>query len=185
MLQVLADGDDRYRLEDADGTAVGWISGRVIGLRGMPDEGRTMSAAAVAWRALDAVLRRTFAGWPRYTPAIDRLRLVHDGVDEWISDGTSSLARLVRTERTASAAASLALEFELPSFAHEGLAITAAQAMGEALRASASASVADAPVPVAPVPVVTPRATRAKTSKLAAAVLGDGLDAAPAVAPAI
>jgi hypothetical protein len=134
MLHVLADGDDRYRLEDADGSAVGWIRGRVIGLRGLPDERGTLSAAASAWRALDAVLRRTFAGWPRYAPAFDRLRLVHDGVDEWISDGDSAIARLVRTERTSSGAASLALEFELPSYAHAGLAITAAQAMGEALR---------------------------------------------------
>ena len=150
MFRVLADGDDTHRLEDAEGVAVGWIRGRVIGLRGLDDEQQATAVAIAAWRALTAALRRQFGGWPRYEPALDRLRVVHDGVHEWISDGTAPIARLVREEHgaarershaTAHAAAQatthagpLAIEFELPSFASEGIAVSAAQLMGRAFQ---------------------------------------------------
>jgi hypothetical protein len=139
MLRVLADGDDTHRLEDADGTPVGWIRGRVIGLRGLADEDQAMAVAIAAWRALDAALRRQFSGWPRYEPRLDRLRIVHDGVHAWISDGTASLARLTRPGDAHPHASSFAIEFELPSFASEGIVITAAQLMGNAFRAHVAA----------------------------------------------
>ncbi|GLC25157.1 hypothetical protein [Roseisolibacter agri] len=142
MLRVLADGEDRHRIEDATGREVGWIRGRIIGLCGFADERHAIAATAPAWRALDAVLRRTFAGWPRYAPAFDALRVIHDGIDEWLSDGHTRLALVLRaphdTHVDAPHAYGLTLAFALPSYAHEGLAVAAAQLMGEAVHALAS-----------------------------------------------
>jgi hypothetical protein len=134
MFRVLADSDGTHRLEDADGTPVGWIRGRRIGLHGLEDEPQALAVAVAAWRALDAALRRQFAGWPRYAPEFDRLRIMHDGVHEWISDGATALARLIRLPGVDARADSFAVEFELPSFASEGIAVTAAQLMGKAFR---------------------------------------------------
>ena len=93
MLRIFADGESAHRLEGPDGTVVGWVRGRGIGFRGFANERQAVDAAVAAWKALDAVLRRQFAGWPRHAPALDRLRVVHDGVYEWISDGDSTVAR--------------------------------------------------------------------------------------------
>ena len=145
MLRVLADGEDRHRIEDAAGREVGWIRGRVIGLCGFADVSHAMAAAAPAWRALDAVLRRTFAGWPRYAPAFDALRPMHDGIDEWLTDGHTRIALVMRTPQDpwhdASHAHGLTLAFALPSYAHEGLAVSAAQLMGEAVHGLVSETV--------------------------------------------
>lgn len=148
MLRVLADGEDRHRIEDAAGREVGWVRGRVIGLCGFADEPRAIAAAAPAWRALDAVLRRTFAGWPRYAPAFDALHLIHDGIDEWLSDGHTRIALVMRAPQDSWHGAShahghahgLTLAFALPSYAHEGLAVSAAQLMGEAVHALVGAA---------------------------------------------
>ena len=134
MLKIFADGEEAHRLEGPDGTVVGWVRGRGIGFRGFTSERQALTAAAAAWRALDAVLRRQFAGWPRHEPALDRLRVVHDGVYEWISDGDSALARLHRLDTGAEFGRWLAIEFELPSFASEGIAVAAAQLVGEAIQ---------------------------------------------------
>jgi hypothetical protein len=134
MLRVFADGEEAHRLEGPDGTVVGWVRGRGIGFRGFGDERQAVAAAVAAWRALDAVLRRQFAGWPRHEPALDRLRVVHDGVHEWISDGHAALARLHRVDDAPRSGGSLAIELELPSFASEGIAIAAAQLVGEAIQ---------------------------------------------------
>ncbi|MDF1506369.1 hypothetical protein [Roseisolibacter sp. H3M3-2] len=150
MLRVLADGEERHRLEDARGREVGWVRGRVVTLGWFADERRALAATGAAWRALDATLRRAFAGWPRYAPALDRLHVVHDGVDEWLSDGHARLARVVRPRRGAAPADAVALAFELPSYAHEGLAVTAAQAMAQAVHE-----------PVAPVAAHLPTASHA------------------------
>ena len=134
MLRIFAEGEAGHRLEGPDGTVVGWVRGRGIGFRGFADERHAVDAAVAAWKALDAVLRRQFAGWPRHTPALDRLRVVHDGVYEWVSDGDSSLARLYRFADAPGPDGSLAIELELPSFASEGIAVAAAQLVGEAVR---------------------------------------------------
>ena len=132
-LSVLADGEEAHRLEGADGTAVGWVRGRRIGFRGFADERHAMAAAVAAWRALDAVLRRQFAGWPRHEPALDRPGIVHDGVHEWITGGDSPLARLHRVGDAVGPGGAFAIELELPSFASEGVAIAAALFIGDAI----------------------------------------------------
>lgn len=132
MLRVLSDGDDRYRLENDDDVQIGWINGRAIGFRGFATEADAKEGAVVAWRALDLVLRRQYPGWPSYSPALDEIELVHDGAYEWFADGTSPIARLVRPQRRAYDL-TFGIELVLPSYASEGVAITAAHAVGAAL----------------------------------------------------
>ena len=135
MVKILADGEQRHRLEDADGNRIGWIRRRAIGFGGFQSERDAMAAAVDAWRGLESVLRRAYTGWPRFKPALDALRLVHDGAHEWISDGRTPLARLIRPPADAAADASLAIEFVLPSYASEGVAIAAAQVIARELEA--------------------------------------------------
>jgi len=131
MIRILADGENRHRLETNDGRHVGWIHRRVVGLRGFFSESEAIGAATRAWHALEAVLCREYAGWPRFTPAFDRLRLVHDGAYEWISDGLTPIARLHRPRREREM--SFGIEFVLPSFASEGVAVAAALLMARAV----------------------------------------------------
>lgn len=134
MIRVLADGEQRHRLEDADGRLLGWIRRRAVGLRGFASERDAMTAAVDGWRALETALRREYAGWPRFEPALTRLRLVHDGAHKWISDGRTPLARIVRPPADRGSDASYAIEFVLPSYASEGVAIAAAQVVARALQ---------------------------------------------------
>ncbi|HEX6597712.1 MAG TPA: hypothetical protein VF034_00190 [Gemmatimonadaceae bacterium] len=145
MLRVLSDGDDRYRLENQDDVQVGWINGRAIGFRGFATEAAAKDGAVAAWRALDLVLRRQYPGWPSYAPALDDLQLVHDGAYEWFADGTAPIARLIRPQRRAYDL-TFGIELVLPSYASEGVAITAAHAVGAALESSAPPLAGEAPL---------------------------------------
>lgn len=133
MLSIHSDGDERHRLERADGAEIGWIRGRAIGFRGLAERADALPAAVAGTRALQVILRQAYPGWPQYEPALDTLRLVHDGAYEWVSDGTVPLARLVKTSADDASGPWLGLEYVLPSFASEGVAITAAQALARAL----------------------------------------------------
>lgn len=132
MVMIVASGDDGYRLEGEDGATVGSLRRGIIRLGRFEDEAALLEAAPVLWRALEGALRMHFAGWPRYAPAPGTLGLAHDGAYEWVSDGKVPLARLVRVD-AGTAGAHLALEYVLPSFASEGVAITVAQALARAL----------------------------------------------------
>ena len=134
MFRVLADGGGHHLLEDADGTPVGWIRGRTVGFRDIAGERQALAAAAAAWQALEIALHREFGGRPQPAPAVDQLRFAHVGEAEWITDGARSIARVHRHVPGATAYQSFGMEFELPSYAHEGTAIVAAQLMGRALR---------------------------------------------------
>jgi hypothetical protein len=127
MIRILADGENRHRVESEDGRHLGWIRRRVIGLRGFASESDAIQAATRAWHALEAILRREYPGWPRFEPSFDRLRLVHDGAYEWISDGKTPIARLHRPGEAKDS--SYGVEFVLPSFSSEGVAIAAALVM--------------------------------------------------------
>ena len=135
MLSIHADGENRHRLESPEGIAVGWIRGRAIGFRGIAGQAEALPAALAGARALNAVLRQAYAGWPRYEPSLDALRLVHDGAYQWVSDGTTPIARLLPTSPDDAPGPRLGLEYVLPSYASEGVAITAAQALARALQA--------------------------------------------------
>ena len=133
MLNVHADGENRHRLEDHAGAQVGWIRGRAIGFTGIASERDALRAAATGSRALQVALRRHYPGWPQYEPALETLKLVHDGAYEWVSDGKVPLARLVRPFPSVGRDG-FGLEYVLPSFASEGVAITIAQALAHALQ---------------------------------------------------
>lgn len=132
MIKVLAAGENRHRLEDADGTHVGWIHGRALGFRGMRSEAEALAAAATAWRTFDAALRRNYFGRPAHETTLDELRLVHDGAYEWVTDGRAPLARLYRPGEMGG---DFAIELVLPTYASEGVAISVAQVVGRALQA--------------------------------------------------
>jgi hypothetical protein len=134
MLKILSDGDNKHRLEDGTGAKVGWINGRAIGFRGFSTEDAARDAAIAAWRALDTSLRRQYPGWPHYEPDFARLRMIHDGAYEWFHDGTTEIARLLRPQRRAFDH-SYGIELVLPSYASEGVAITAAQSVAKAVMA--------------------------------------------------
>jgi len=133
MLRFFADGEQRHRLEDAEGRHIGWIRRHTIGFLGFASEDDAIAAAVDAWRSLESVLRRQYTGWPRFELALDDLRLVHDGAHEWISDGRVPLARLIRPKMESELEETFAIEFVLPSYATEGVAIAAAEVMARAI----------------------------------------------------
>ena len=154
MLKVLSDGDNKYRLEDGTGVAVGWINGRSVGFRGFATESDAREAAIAARRALDVALRHEYPGWPAQE-SIGEVRAIHDGADEWFYGGTRAIARLLRPQRRAYNY-SFGIELLLPSYASEGVAITAAYSLARAIepyRDELAVQPDGAKVPVAEGPV--------------------------------
>jgi hypothetical protein len=56
-----------------------------------------------------------------------RVRVVRDGADEWIVDGRVRVARLLRLDSGLGRQQELAIEFVLPRYATDAVAINAAQ----------------------------------------------------------
>jgi hypothetical protein len=133
MVMILEDGVNCHRLEDTDGNQVGSIRNGTIQLRGLTSKTDAIVAAMVAWETLDDALARAFAGWLRHRPVLGRLRVVHDGAYNWIADGPKPLARLLRMPMDGASGDTFAIEFVLPSYASEGVVISAAQIMANAL----------------------------------------------------
>lgn len=131
MLRVMEMGEGIHRIEGPDGTVVGWIRGRTVAFRGFSDVDAALDAASPASAALEKVLRRQYPGWPHYEVAREKLRLVHDGAYEWVSDGSAPIARLIRP--VDGKRDDYGLEFALPSYASEGVAIAAAHGLYNAL----------------------------------------------------
>jgi hypothetical protein len=132
MLRVFSEGDDLFRLEDETGAHVGTIRGRTLSFRGFATEDAARDAAVAAWRAMTDALRREYPSWPRYEPQLERIVTTHDGAYEWFFDGTKAIARLVRP-RSGGRERSYCIELVLPSFASEGVAITASHGMARAV----------------------------------------------------
>ncbi len=133
MISVFADGENRHRLEDASGAEIGWIRGRVIGFRGLRTEEDARAAVVAAYPRFEAAMRQHFTGWPHVEVSMDRVRVVTDGAYDWFTDGSHPLARLHRPRRPSDRGL-FALEFVLPSYASEGVAMSVAQILGRALR---------------------------------------------------
>ena len=139
MLRVMEMGEGIHRIEAPDGAVVGWIRGRTVAFRGFADVDAAIDAAGPASAALEKVLRRQYPGWPHYEVAREKLRLVHDGAYEWVSDGSAPIARLIRPREDRDE--DYGLEFALPSYASEGVAISAAQSLWLALSAHVAGTV--------------------------------------------
>jgi len=144
MFSVLADGPGRYRLEDGTGAEAGWIRGKSVGFRGLRNEAEAIVAASAGWRTLQSMLHREYAAWPRQEVDWERLRFVHDGAHEWVSDGRIPLARLCRTDRDGvhgrddvavanHPTRQLAVEFVVPSWMNDEAVIPLAHALWHVL----------------------------------------------------
>jgi len=129
MVMILEDGVKCHRLENADGTEIGSIRNGTIRLRGLESKADAIVAALLVWETLDAALAREFAGWPRHRASLARLRIQHDGAYDWIADGSKPLARLLKIPMDRASDDTLGIEFVLPSYVSEGVAISAAQVM--------------------------------------------------------
>ena len=132
MFNIIGDGEGKYRIMLGDDVAVGWLSDRAVGFRGMTTEAVAREAAIVAWQAMDAVLANHYSGWPRREPRFDHMRLTHDGAYEWFHEGAMPIARLLRPHRRAFNA-TFGIELVLPSYATEGVGVTVAQAVAMAM----------------------------------------------------
>lgn len=132
MFNIIGDGDGKYRIMLGDEVAVGWLNNRAVGFRGMATEEAAREAASVAWRAMDQVLTNQYAGWPRREPRLDQMRITHDGAFEWFHEGTMPIARLLRPHRRAFNA-TFGIELVLPTYATEGVGVSVAQAVAQAV----------------------------------------------------
>ena len=132
MVTVHFEGDNRHRLEDGSGMWIGWIHGRSIGLRGMRDEEEATATVLALWEPLQVALAQHFPGRPIHAIRPSRLHVVHDGAFEWISDGLTPLARLIRRSGPRGAE-QVAIEFALPSYANEGVVVSVAHVIALAL----------------------------------------------------
>ena len=128
MIRILSDRHDGHRIENDDGLAIGSIRNQAIRLTGFGSDRDVLDAIPPLWAALDGMLERHYTGWKRYQPE-GTLRLAHDGAYEWATDGRRPLARLVR----GNAASGHGVEFVLPSYATDGVLVSAATALVLAL----------------------------------------------------
>jgi hypothetical protein len=132
MFNIIGDGERKYRIMLGDEVAVGWLTDRAVGFRGMTSEAIAREAAIAAWQAMDAVLTNQYAGWPRREPRFDQMRVTHDGAYEWFHEGTMPIARLLRPHRRAFNA-TFGIELVLPSYATEGVGVAVAQSVAKAI----------------------------------------------------
>lgn len=124
-MNVLPDGENRYRLTTDAGRELGWIHGRAARFLGFASPEHVMGMAQRAWHALQTVLRNE-------GPAPRTLRLDRDGGYELMSDGAIPVARL-RPPKRSGRESSFAIELVVPANATDGLALTAARAIAAAV----------------------------------------------------
>lgn len=132
MVKIMSEGDGKHRVEDDRDQRIGWINGLAIGFRGFTTEEDARDAAVSARHALDKTIRSHHPGWPDRTLVAQRVRTVHDGAYEWFYDGSIAIARVLRPQRRAYDS-SFGIELVLPSFANEGLAVSAAHSLSFAV----------------------------------------------------
>jgi hypothetical protein len=128
MVAVLAYGEDTFRLVNAAGRSVGWIRPGTITFGGFVSEKGARTAALDGARAFASCLKREFGVAHLELSDRPRVRTVRDGADEWVVDGRVRVARLLRVE-SERGRDQFAIEFLLPSYATDAVAINAAQAV--------------------------------------------------------
>ena len=127
MVAVFAHGEDAFRLVNAAGRDVGWIRPRTIGFGGFMTEQGARAAALDGAHALASCLKREFGVAHLELSEHKRARIVRDGTNEWIVDGRVRVARLLRVETGRTRDPAFAIEFLLPPYATDAIAINAAQ----------------------------------------------------------
>jgi len=133
MLAVMAHGDDAFRLVDTTGRDVGWVRPKTVGFTGFASENAARSAALDGARALVRCLKREFGVTHLELNDVPRARTIRDGDEEWVADGRVRVARLLRVENAGGFGQELAIEFRLPPYASQAVAINAAQVVYAAL----------------------------------------------------
>jgi len=135
MVAVFAHGDNAFRLVNAAGRDVGWIRPRTIGFGGFDSEHGARAAALDGAHALASCLKREFGVAHLELSERPRARIVRDGTNEWVVDGRIRVARLLRIAKARSRDEAFAIEFLLPPYATDAVAINAAQIVYGALSA--------------------------------------------------
>ena len=87
MLSIFDTGDSSFRLANQRDEDVGWIRASAIGFDGFATEPEALAAAVAGSEALAGYIERLTGSAPRFAPTSGRVRLVHDGAYEWVSDG--------------------------------------------------------------------------------------------------
>jgi hypothetical protein len=126
MVAILAHGENAFRLVNGVDQDVGWVRSRAIGFGGFHTKEAACDAAVDGARVLATALKREFGVAHLEVSDRPRARVVRDGTSEWIVDGQVRLARLLR-DMGDGHDVEFAIEFVLPPYATEGVAISAAQ----------------------------------------------------------
>ena len=127
MVAVIGSEEDSFRLVNKAGHDVGWIRPRRIGFGGFITEHGARAAALEGACALASCLKREFGVANLELSDRPRVRIVRDGANEWVVDGRLRVARLLRVERERERNHAFAIEFLLPPYATDAVAINAAQ----------------------------------------------------------
>jgi hypothetical protein len=126
MLAVIAHGEDTFRLVDMTGRDVGWVRSKTIGFGGFVSESAAHAAALDGARALGRCLKQEFGVTDVELSERPRTRTVRNGPVEWVADGRTRIARLIRSETGEGDGVEFAIEFPLPRYASHAVAINAA-----------------------------------------------------------
>ena len=131
VLSIIPDGERRYRLVDSEGREVGHIFGRSVRLYGFKTESDVIEAARRAWRTLELI--SPHERYRRLPHKLGPVRFVHDGANEWVSDGVIPLARIIRPRADASVG-TYAIEWLVPADAVCGVSLEALHAIANAFQ---------------------------------------------------
>ena len=137
MWNIQSDSSGRRRLMDQENREIAWVHGRAMRFHGLASEQQAVEAARVAWQVLQSALSPV-PGGVRHQPRLHRLRFVHDGAYEWISDGHFPVARLYRPGDRGASPGNYAIELLVPAYAPEELALEAARAIASVITSPAA-----------------------------------------------
>lgn len=130
MMRVIPDGKERFRLVDTHGAEVGWIRGRGVRVSRFLSGPQVSRGAHAAVRALEAALRYARTSLPGRHEHV-KLRLVHDGPNEWISDGGTPIGRVLRPRPATEEP--VTVQLVVPDYASDGAPLRAALSMVDAM----------------------------------------------------
>jgi hypothetical protein len=133
MLALLAHGDDAFRLVDSTDRDVGWIRQKTIGFGRFVSEDAAAAAALDGARTLVRCRKREFGVVHLDLSDRPRVRTMRRDDAEWIVDEHVRLARLLRVTSPDGRGQEFAIEFRLPRYANQTVAINLAQIVYGAL----------------------------------------------------
>ena len=133
-LNVFAEDEAIFALQDHDGAVIGSIRGEVITFMGFDDVADAVQGARKGGPAFVRAMCGVVGRAPLPAPDTTRLELLYDGAFEWISDGTLLLARLIRPSTADRGRGSYGVAFVMPASTSDAHVIAVAHAVYDALR---------------------------------------------------